>query len=213
MIHGGAWMTGDKWNLSDHARQVALAGFAVMNINYRLAPKAHYPAQLEDCQAALHWMKQHEEDWLADNRRVGVWGYSAGAQLAALLTLRPQACPMDVDACVVGGTPCDLTQVPEQSQILVPVFGATRRDNPDIYREASPIHYASTHAPPMFFFHGTRDFIVPIFSSQRMHERLKELGATTEYLSIEGQGHLVTFVHPSATRAGIDFLVKHLKDR
>ena len=49
MIHGGAWTSGTKGHMLAHARTVVAAGYTVMNINYRLAPKDKFPAQVDDC--------------------------------------------------------------------------------------------------------------------------------------------------------------------
>ncbi len=210
MIHGGGWITGDKWNVTDHAREMANAGFVVMSINYRLAPKHPYPAQLEDCRAALTWIEKHADDWKADKERLGVWGYSAGAQLAAMLALQPLDSSVKPRCCVGGGTPCDLTGIPEDSRLLAGVFGKTRGEAPDVYRDASPITFASSNAPPCFWFHGTTDFLVPIENSRTMHRKLTELGASSELYEIPGQGHLITFLDAKARIKAIEFLKKHL---
>lgn len=87
MVHGGAWSAGDKWDLLDHAREMAQAGFVAVSINYRLVPKATIDDQLDDCRFALSWAVKHAEEWQVDTARVGLWGYSAGAHLVCLLGL------------------------------------------------------------------------------------------------------------------------------
>jgi triacylglycerol lipase len=114
-------------------------------------------------------------------------------------------------AAVVGGAPCDLTFIPEESRAIAHVLGGTRGQFPLLYRDASPLTYASSDDCPMFFFHGDRDLIVPPEASRVLCDRLAELGVETCYYSVEKQGHLVTFIHPEARRAAIDFLNKHLQ--
>ncbi len=93
---------GDKWNLADHARQFALQGYVVVSINYRLAPKNPYPAALEDCQDAIQWIRLRAKEWNGDIDRLGIWGYSAGAQLAAMLVVDPQPDAPKIRCCVLG---------------------------------------------------------------------------------------------------------------
>ncbi len=152
MIHGGAWVAGDKWNVADHAREMARAGFVVMAINYRLAPVHLYPAHLDDCKDALRWVAKHHADWYGDIDRLGVWGYSAGAHLAALLAFGPiDNLPRPI-ACVAGGIPSDLRKIPENSRLLSPVFGGTRGEKPKVYEEASPIRFVENSSPPASCF-------------------------------------------------------------
>ncbi len=89
LIHGGAWSAGDKWNMRDHARQLAQSGYVAVSINYRLAPQFKYPAQIDDCRAALRWVHQVADQYNIDTERLAVYGYSAGGHLAALLATDP----------------------------------------------------------------------------------------------------------------------------
>ncbi len=143
MIHGGGWVGGDKWNVVDHAAELAEAGFVVMAVNYRLSPAVKWPCHLEDCQKGLLWLVEHSLDWHVDTQRIGTWGYSAGAQLALLLALDPKPDLPKITACVAGGAPCDLSFVPEQSSMLASIFGGTREALPERYRDASPSHFIS----------------------------------------------------------------------
>lgn len=210
MIHGGAWIAGDKWNVIDHAIQMAEAGFVVMAINYRLAPAFPWPAQLTDCHAALAWMAEHHQEWHADIDRLGVWGYSAGAHLALMIALEPEAGLPRVRACVAGGPPCDMDFVPPKSRMLAAFLGGSREEFPDRYRSASPIHLLTSDDPPLFFFHGEDDFIVPIENSKKMLAKVVSLGIVNEYREVPKLGHLMTFVDRKSRLDAIEFLKKHL---
>lgn len=211
MIHGGGWISGDKWNLADHARQLALQGYVVISINYRLAPKHPYPAALEDCREAIQWVRLRAKEWNGDIDRLGIWGYSAGAQLAAMLVVDPQPDAPKIRCCVLGGMPCDLTTIPEDSRLLHSVFGATRGENPEIYRRASPLLLCDATIPPCFLFHGEEDLLVHFSLSQSFQEKLLSLQVECELFPVKGQGHLVTFVHLAPREAAIHFYAKHLK--
>jgi len=82
-IHGGGWIGGSK----DHCPAVSMCrdGFVVASINYRLSSEATFPAQIEDCKAAVRWLRAHAKAYNIDVNRVGVWGASAGGHLAALV--------------------------------------------------------------------------------------------------------------------------------
>lgn len=210
MIHGGAWSSGDKWNLQDHAREMAQAGYVAISINYRLSPIYRYPAHLDDCAAAVKWAVKTADQWHGDKQRLGVWGYSAGAHLAGMLATHPPEGLPKISAAVLGGAPCEFSFIPEDSRVLTPVFGGSRKNVPDVYRDASPTTFASVDACPTFFFHGTTDLLVPQSSSRGLYEKLKSLDVPSEYYSVEGSGHLLTFLNNEARRAAIQFLDKHL---
>ncbi len=210
MIHGGAWSSGDKWNLLNHCHEMARSGLVAVSINYRLAPVHRYPAQIDDCREALKWASRNASQWHADPERVAVWGYSAGAQLAALLITNPQPGEPQLSAAVLGGAPCEFSFVPKSSRVLSPVMGGTQRELPEVYRSASPLVFASADACPTFFFHGTTDAIVPPSSSRLLYQRLQTLGVECEYYAVEGHGHLVSFFDPHARRLAIEFLQKHI---
>ncbi len=209
MIHGGAWSAGDKWNLVDHAREMAQAGFVALSINYRLAPKHQMPDQIADCRAALVWAAQQAELWKADTNRLCLWGYSAGAQLSAWMATAPQENEPKIRCVVAGGAPCDFEFIPEDSGAIVHVMGGTRQDLPGVYLEASPLTHATSASPPFFFFHGTTDLLVPPASSRKLYDKLRQLKIEAEYYTVEGRGHLLTFLDSTARRRAIDFLRKH----
>ncbi len=212
MIHGGAWSAGDKWNLIDHAREMAQAGFVALSINYRLAPKHRMDDQIADCRAALGWASEQAVSWKADRDRLCLWGYSAGAHLSAWMATQPTPNAPKIRCVVAGGAPCDFEFIPADSLALVHVFGGTRQALPEVYADASPLTHVTSSTPPVFFFHGTTDLLVPPSSSRKLYDRLIELGVESEYHAVENQGHLLTFLDSSARRRAIDFLRKQTKE-
>ena len=82
-IHGGGWNRGRK----ERCPAVALVddGFAVASVDYRLSSVAPFPAQIQDCKAAVRWLRANASTYHLDPDNVGVWGNSAGGHLAALL--------------------------------------------------------------------------------------------------------------------------------
>ena len=82
-IHGGAWRGGDKRGFP--ALWLASKGYAVASVNYRLTPAATFPAQIEDCKAAVRWLRRNAKAFQIDPDHFGAWGDSAGGHLVALL--------------------------------------------------------------------------------------------------------------------------------
>ena len=210
MIHGGAWFAGDKLNDALHAKRLAQKGFVVMAINYRLVPKHPFPAQIDDCNLALEWMNSHAVELGVNTDALAAWGYSAGGHLAALLATDPKAGLPRLKAVVVGAAPCDLSQIPEHSQALVGLLGGTRAKYPERYANASPLTHVSSDDPPIFLFHGSKDWLVPPVASQLMCNALKENGVLFEYLVVEKKAHLMTFIDSDATEKSFLFLKERL---
>src|ERR1700723_2489372 len=82
-IHGGGWQAGTK----DKPPGLATVknGVAVASIEYRFSQDAIFPAQIEDCKAAIRWLRAHAAEYNIDPNHIGVWGSSAGGHLVALM--------------------------------------------------------------------------------------------------------------------------------
>ena len=93
-LHGGGFLRGSRKvftpGISDARSfdRIVGAGFAVASCEYRLSSEAHFPAQLDDVDAALAWLQTHGAEHGVDPSRIVLWGVSAGATLAALTGLR-----------------------------------------------------------------------------------------------------------------------------
>jgi triacylglycerol lipase len=212
MIHGGAWIAGDKSYDAVHARKFAAQGYVVMVINYRLAPTHKHPAQIDDCFEAIRWLVSNSETYGVDSESIGVWGYSAGGHLAALVATNPRSGIPRVKACVAGGAPCDLRLIPDDSALLTGFLGGTRQQIPEIYEAASPIHHVSEDDPPMLLFHGEADRLVPITFSLGMRKRLEDHSVDCEFLPLAKKSHIMAFVDRRAIEQSIEFFDRHLKN-
>jgi acetyl esterase/lipase len=224
-VHGGAWRLGDKSHVSHVARMLVARGYVAVSINYRLAPKHPFPAQQQDCHDALRWMHRNAAQYKIDPQRIAGLGYSAGAQmvlLEALTSVRPERpvwvseeadrCRVRFRAVVAGGTPCDFRNLDLDQRFLVYWLGGTRREFPDRYVAASPAAFVSGDAPPVYFFHGEQDVMVPRVGMLAMAEQLRQAGALVEIDLIPDNGHIVTYFNQEAYRRAIDFLDRQLRD-
>jgi dipeptidyl aminopeptidase/acylaminoacyl peptidase len=82
---------------------------------------------------------------------------------------------------------------------------------PDVYRDASPLNFVTKDDPPMLFFHGENDELVPISNPKTMVAKLVETGIPAEMHEVPGAGHLQTIVNRQALAKALSFANGHLK--
>ena len=147
-IHGGGWRGGDKEGVE--VGYLLREGYAVASLNYRLSGDAIFPAQIQDVNAALSFLRDHAAGYHLDRDRFVVGGDSAGAHLAALAGLsandRPDTFTTDPDVRIVAILnffgPTDLTvaaTLRDEPEDLVALLGGPAREKPDLARAASPV--------------------------------------------------------------------------
>jgi len=83
-VHGGGWRNGSK-DAPNRAVGLVRRGYALASVGYRLSPEAIFPAAIEDCKAAVRWVRANADEHGLDPDRIGAWGSSAGGHLVALL--------------------------------------------------------------------------------------------------------------------------------
>lgn len=214
MVHGGGWKARTREDMTRLARAVARRGYVVMNVSYRLAPQWTFPAPLEDLQQAVLWLRARAREHGVDARRIGAWGYSAGAHLAALLAVTGPTDRYFVDgarvqAVVAGGTPVDLRYYKE-GPLINGLMGVAYERDPERWRNASPVALVSADDPPMFLYHGTLDFTVGVENARAMQAALHAAGVPVELYLYRGLEHFATFFLSPVARA-VDFLDRHLR--
>lgn len=211
LVHGGSWALGDdRHQVSAIARRLARRGYLVMNVTYRMIPEWSYPDLASDLRQALHWLRDHADELNVDTRRVGVFGYSAGGQLAAMLGLDGGVPGVRVKAIVAGSTPHDMTLIAHEDVVKVLLRG-TYEEFPRDYQIASPLCNVSTTSPPMFLYHGSKDKVVLPLHTERMQKELEKKGVRHEVHWVKGRGHVSTFLFPGkAIGKALNFLDREL---
>ena len=210
LIHGGGWMNLDKSTMRGMGQLLARYGFVGFSVNYRLFKEGgnSWPAQLDDVQRAVRWIRANSTKYSVDPQRIGAFGHSAGAQLAALLGLQDTRDNSDpalakysskVQAVVDVSGPADLTSERdfEGAKFLTSFLGADYAKNPEVWQAASPVYCVSKNAPPFLIVHGTQDQDVPISQAQELYEKLQAAGVPVFFVKVE-DGH--TFQTPDARR-------------
>ncbi len=188
-----------------YAIPLAAAGYTVFGINHRAAPRFRHPAQLEDVQRAVRFVRHRASDFGIDAARIGAMGGSSGGHLVSLLgVLDGEGDPDDpslinresakVQCVVARAAPGDFRHQP-----AVPLFGfraASVREGSVEFRqlvEASPLTYVSSDDPPFLLLHGDADSTVPFEQGELMEKALKNVGVEVRLLRIPGGGHGPTF--------------------
>jgi acetyl esterase/lipase len=203
-IHGGGWKRGSREDLTRTIEVLAGRGYVAATVSYRLVPTAQFPAQIEDCKAAVRWLRANSRKYRIDPDRIGAVGFSAGAHLACMLGttdkndgLEGQGGNPDqssrVQAVVSFFGPTDFTTKSWSDEVeknaLVPLLGASFADNPALYKRASPISYVTKDDPPFLFIHGTEDKTVALRHSKVMAEKLQSVGVSAKVIEVAGEGH------------------------
>lgn len=210
LIHGGGWNEKERrGDMVGIAKDLAKSGYFVMNTTYRLTPEWTFPAQKNDIDQALRYMRGNAKALNIDPDRVATFGYSAGGHLAALSGLDPQN---QIKAIVAGGAPSDLSFWPD-GKLTGLLLGGPLKGNKKLYREASPVTHVKPSSPPVFIYHGTADNLVPIEHPKAFIAALEKNNVEHQVYWIEGRAHIMTHLFSArAVPKSIDFLDKHLGD-
>jgi acetyl esterase/lipase len=188
-VHGGGWHEGDRGaGMHPWLNPFLVAqGFVTASMTYRLSSEALWPVPLHDVRAALRWLHAHAGEYGADPDRIGVWGHSAGAHLAAMAALT--ATGQDrVRAVALSACPADLRTERldsgnEVARLIGPDAGV------DALAAASPICHVHPAAPPVMLAHGSRDEVVPIAQSLAFRDALVSAGVEVQWSPIDDAPH------------------------
>jgi len=196
-IHGGGWRKGSKGN-PIWFKALPKEGIAVVDINYRLSAEAIFPAQIDDCKAAVKWVRGHASEYGFDPKRIGAGGSSAGGTLAALLGVQGDV----VAVCSLFG-PTDLLSMDQQGEENPRMIhdapdspeshlvGGPIKDEPfrALAKQASPFCFVGKECPPFLFIHGKKDGLVPFEQSRAMHEALRAVDVESKLVAVKNGTH------------------------
>lgn len=207
-VHGGAWTIGNKEEQAlPLLQRMASMGWVCVSINYRLAPRNPFPAQIIDTKHALAWTKQHISEYGGDPGYIAITGGSAGGHLTALAALTPndpqfQPGFEDADTTVQLAVPhygvYDLagesgvaTVRDMRDGFFAPrVFHKRYADEPAAFAQASPYHHINAEAPDFFVLHGTNDTLVDVAQARTFVEKLQaESQQQVTYVELPGAQH------------------------
>lgn len=237
-IHGGGWMGGSKYPCD--VRAMTTQGYVVASVEYRFSQTAKFPAQIQDCQASIRWLRANAQRYNINPEKIGVIGGSAGGHLAALVGVTGDK---KVFAAIGGNEDlsdavqcvCDIfgpknfATVMEQADEDKNVRNIFKFNTPsDPYSEliganlsdkektaaVSPITYVDKNSPPTLILHGTHDALVPFAQSEEFEVAMKKHGSPVWLQKFPGAGHGGgSFSKPAVIQLMKNFFDKHLKDK
>jgi acetyl esterase/lipase len=210
------WIFGNRWSRGskNHPPPLYLIsrGYIVISIDYRLSGEAPFPAAIEDCKAAVRWIRANAAAYHFDPDHIGAWGHSAGGHLAALLGTSGGVAELEgtgdnatfssrVQAVCDMSGPSDILQFYET--ISNSNDGMARRDRSSIEQflggsveqnrakaiAASPTTYVSKDDPPFLIIHGEEDMTIPVNQSEVLASKLKAADVQVTLIMPEGRGH------------------------
>jgi acetyl esterase/lipase len=211
-LHSGAWISGNRVG-GDAIRQ-AERGYAVASIDYRLAPKHVWPAQVEDAKAAVRWLRANAARFRLDPDRIGAFGSSAGGHIAAVLGASGGVAGLEgiahgnaqfssrVRVVVDLYGPTDLLKMEEQKiPCGIPLNGNASYMPPSLLigcpiqeckektNAASPMSYITPDDPPFLILQGMLDCLTPWRQSVMLHDALAAAGVRSRLILIPNGEH------------------------
>ena len=192
-IHGGGWETGDKASVQIKPQAFLDKGFVFVSTNYRLLPDVDMATIVGDVAKSIHWVHDHIVEHGGDPERLFVMGHSAGAQLAALVSVDDRYLKAEglslgiIKGCVpVDGDTYDVPAIIETEETrrrvheLPPAkFGHREKfgNDPTKHRDFSAVtHVAKDKGIPPFLLPYVADHPYTSAQAQRLGNVLKEAG-------------------------------------
>ena len=209
LVHGGGWIAGTKEGFRTDSQQLAARGFVAANVEYRLAKEAKFPGAVEDCKAAVRWMRAHAAQYHLDPGFIGGVGASAGGHLVAMVALTGDTRNFEgsggnaeqssaLQASIIMGASVDepawAKEIPKPIESQVLFFGGTLAEKEDVYIAASPITHLARTSPPMLFLEGELDRGGDRYIEMR--HKMDELGIKNSLTLVQGGKHGCWALHP-----------------
>ena len=194
-IHGGAWRGGDKAWAEQFARELCPFGYVVFSINYRRSsrPGGTWPAQIQDVQKALRYIRANAARFRIDPARVASLGVSAGGHLATMVALRDDPSGPDgrLNVAINLDGEHDMTMSPHEvmddfESILTDVMGHPPPWSDAELRDISTVTFARPDVS-ILTVHGAGDDNVYVAQGERITAALRSKGAETEFVRIDGR--------------------------
>jgi len=198
IIHGGGWRSGNRTQHYPLAQYLADLGYVCFTPEYRLSTEALYPAAIYDVKAAIRWVRKNAKKYNIDTAKIAVLGFSAGGELAAFMgatngnpSFEGTADNLNYSSKVNAVVDIDGTLSfvhPESGEgddskrtsAGTYWFGYSKKENVELWTQASPLTHAGKHNPPTLFINSSVD---------RMH------AGREDYIKILNSFNIYTEVH------------------
>ncbi len=185
-IHGGGWIEGDRSQLRGYGILLARLGFVCMCNSYRLSNESIWPAQIQDVNCAIRYLRTNATDLGLDPNRIGVSGNSAGGHLSLMAAATnydqifegeggSNEVSSEIKAVCAIYPPTTIRQLemlnPLENAFLMLMGKEAKKEDFD---KASPLNYVTEDYPPCMLIHGSTDSVVRLKDSTKFYEKLIE---------------------------------------
>jgi len=190
-IHGGGWIEGDRSQLRGYGILLARLGFVCMCNSYRLSNESIWPAQIQDVNCAIRYLRANATDLGLDPDRIGVSGNSAGGHLSLMAAATNydqifegeggnNEVSSEIKAVCAIYPPTTIRQLempnPLENAFLMLMGKEAKKED---YDKASPLNYVTEDYPPCMLIHGSTDSVVRLKDSTKFYEKLIEFNIPT----------------------------------
>lgn len=195
VVHGGGWLNGDKAKFRALAIALAERGYVTMAVGYRLGHEAKFPAGIQDCNAAVRFLRGKAKQYHVNPQQIGAVGGSAGGHLVGLMAAAPHVNALQGDAGhqdqssalqaaivmagpmqMASGSVAERSRKSPQKSNSNQWLGKTIDEAPALYELSDAYLHLSEKTPPLLFMMGEHDHPERNAPSR---EKLKSLGVTT----------------------------------
>lgn len=212
IIHGGGWRSGNRMQHYPLAQKLAGLGYICFIPEYRLSTEALFPAGICDVKSAIRWIKINAGAYNVDTSKIVITGFSAGGEMAAFIGTTGNNYLFDANECNTGVSAAVNAVIdidgtlsfvhPESGEgddskktsAATCWFGYSKKENPKLWEDASPLKWVSKKTPPTIFINS---------SEKRMHagreDFIKVLNENNIYYEVqefENSPHTFCLFHP-----------------
>ncbi len=210
IIHGGGWRSGNRTLHYPLAQHLADSGYVCFTPEYRLSTEALYPAAVYDIKSVIRWVRKNALKYNIDTSKIVVAGHSAGGELAAMMGATNNISSFEVSVCN-SNYRSNVNAVIDIDGLLAFIhpesgegddskrtsaatnwFGFSKIDNPELWKQGSPLTHAGLHTPPTLFInsnvarmHAGREDYIKILNEYNIYTEIKSFDAPHSFVLFE----------------------------
>ena len=209
-LHGGAWNNKDRMAEQPMDRAIAESGVLVVAIDLTSAMDMPYPANVQDANYGVRWLKLNAPKWHGDVTKIGIYGSSSGGHIAELLAMRPNdprynSIPLEAAKNISAKVDYIAVRSPISNPYARYQNAVTHKrdkmitNNTNYFKPWESIHEASPQEildrkelvtlPPVLLMQGALDYNVPPVSQEKFCASYNTAGGKCKYLLFEGSEH------------------------
>ena len=200
IVHGGGWREGDRKQLRGYGILLAREGFVCLCSSYRLSTEDIWPAQIQDVNCAIRYLRSNHEDLGIDPDRIGITGNSAGGHLSLMAGLKDydksfegegghEGFSSEIKAICAIYPPAKIRKIENTDPIIDAYRMLMGEADQEQYDKASPLLHINNDFPPTMLVHGSSDSVVRLKDSTDLYQKLKEENVPVELHIFSEEDH------------------------